>query len=58
MHPYYTNVFASNIIEKYENRPDNLHSIFLADFESNYDTKKADYLPIEPDEIKSYIIQY
>ena len=27
MHPDDTNVFASNIINKYENRPDNLHSM-------------------------------
>ena len=27
MYPDDTNVFASNIINKYENRPDNLHSM-------------------------------
>ena len=41
------------IIEKYENRPENLHSMCLADFVSSHVSKKADYLPIEPDEIKS-----
>ena len=51
-----TNVFASNIIGKYKNRPDNLHSMSLADFASSYVTKMADNLPIEPDQIKSYIV--
>ena len=27
MHPDGTNVFAFNVIDKYENRPDNLHSM-------------------------------
>ena len=52
MHPDDTNVFASNIIDKFKNWPDNLHPMCLADFESSYVTKNADYLPIEPDEIK------
>ena len=56
MHPDDTNVFASNIIDKYENRPDNLHSICLANFASSYVSKKADDLPIEPNEIKSYTV--
>ena len=56
MHPDDTNVFASNIIDKYENRPDNLHSMCLADFTSSYISKKAEDLPIEPDEIKSYTV--
>ena len=29
----------------------------LADFASSYVTKKADDLPIQPDEIKSYTVQ-
>ena len=56
MHPDNTNVFASNIIDKYENRPNNLHSVCLSDFASSYISKKADDLPIEPDEIKSYTV--
>ena len=35
MHPDDTNVFASNVIDKYENGLDNLHSMCLADFESS-----------------------
>ena len=54
MHPDDTNIFASNIIGKYENRPDTLQSMCLADFASSYVSKKAEDLPIEPDEIKSY----
>ena len=56
MHPDDTNVFASNIIDKYEDRPDNLHSMCLAYFASSYVNKKVDDLPIEPDEIKSYTV--
>ena len=55
MHPDDANVFASNITDKYENRPDNLHSICLADFASSV-SKKAGDLQIEPDEIKSYTV--
>ena len=51
-----TNVSASNIICKYENRPDNLHSVWLPDLVSSYVSKKADDMPIEPDEIKSYTV--
>ena len=55
MHPDGTNVFAFNAIDKYENRPDNLHSIcrLSVDFASIYVTKNTDDLPTEPDEIKS-----
>ena len=56
MHPDDANVFASNIIDKYKNRPDSLHSVRSADFTSNYVSKKADDLPIEPDEIKKYSV--
>ena len=56
MHPDDTNVFASNITDKYENQSDILHSMCLADFASSYVTKKTDDLPVESDEIKSYIV--
>ena len=36
MHPDDTNVFVSNIIDQYKNRPDNLDSMYLADFASSY----------------------
>ena len=53
MHPDDTKIFASNIIDKYGNLPDNLHSVCLADFASSYVTKKLDDLPVERDEINS-----
>ena len=40
MHPEDTNMCASNILDKYENRPDDLHSLCLADFASNYSQQK------------------
>ena len=49
MHPYDINVVTANIIDKCENRADNLHSMCLADFASSYVSKKADNLPIEPE---------
>ena len=56
MHPDDTNVFTSNIIDKYENQLDNLHSVCLADFASSYVSKKVDDLPVAHDEIRSYTI--
>ena len=56
MRPDDTNVFAFNVIDKYKNRTNNLYSMCLADFASTYISKKADNLPIEPDEIKSYAV--
>ena len=56
MHPDDTNVFASNIIDKHENRLDNLHSVCLVDFSFSYITKKPDDLPIKPDEIKRHTV--
>ena len=53
VHPDDKNVFVSNIFDKYENQPDNLHSVCLADFASSYISKKVDNLSMEPDEIKS-----
>ena len=48
-----TNVYASSILDKYENRPNELEDMCLADFASNYVSKKAD-LQVEPEDIKSY----
>ena len=56
MHPEDANVFASNTIDKYENRPDDLHSWCLVDFASNYVSKKSCDEPVESDDIKSYTI--
>ena len=53
-----TNVFASNIIDKYENRPDDQHSLCLADFASNYVSKKSGDVPVDSDDIKGYTVQY
>ena len=55
MHPEDTIVFASNIIDNHENRPDDLHSLCLADFASNYVSKTSD-VAVETDDIKSYTV--
>ena len=54
MHPDDADVFPSKIIDKYKNRPDNLHSMCSADFPPSYVSRKINGLPIEPDEIKCY----
>ena len=58
MHPGDTNLFASNIIDKYENRPDDLHSLCLADFASNYVSKKSDDVPVGQMILKALLFQY
>ena len=40
----------------WKNRPGNSHPMDEADFASTYVAKKADHVPIEPDEIKSYTV--
>ena len=56
MHSVDTNVFASNIIDKYESWPDNLYLMCLQDFASIYANKKEDEVQIELDEIKGYTV--
>ena len=41
MHTDNTNVFLYNIIDKYENRPNNVHLMCLADVASSYISKKG-----------------
>ena len=55
MNPEDTNVYASSVLDKYENRPDELEQMCLADFATNYVSKKAD-LQVEPEDIKSYTV--
>ena len=54
MDPEDTNVYATNIIEKYTNRPDDLEQLCYTDFGTNYINKKADEVPVEYGDIKSY----
>ena len=53
MHPDDTNVYANNILDKYENRPDDLEQMCLADFASNYTTQKPNK-DRDPEDIESY----
>lgn len=48
-----TNIYAPNI-DRFENCPDNLDDIYLADFTASYAFEKAD-MSHEPDDEKSYI---
>ena len=56
MHHDDTNVLASDIIEEYENRSDNLHSLCLVDFTLSIASKKASDVHIEPGNVKSYTV--
>ena len=50
-----TNVYASSVLDKYENRPNELEEMCLADFATNYVSKKAD-VQVEAEDIKSYTV--
>ena len=56
MHPDDTDLFPSNIIDKYKIRPDNLHLMCSAAFAPSYISRKINYLPIETDEVKCYTV--
>lgn len=58
MHNDNANMFASNIIEKYKNRLDNLHSICLADFAFSYVCKKASNLQFSLMKSEAALLQY
>lgn len=49
-----TNIYEPNIRDRYENHPDNLNDMCLADFATTYIYKKVD-VDFEPDDEKSYI---
>ena len=53
MDPSDTNIYAPNIIDRYENRPDELNEMCYADFAANYIPESADVV-YEPDDIRSY----
>ena len=55
MHPDDTNVYASSVLDKYKNRPNNLEEMCLADFATNYVSQKAD-VKVEDEDIKSYTV--
>ena len=54
MDPGDTNIYAYNIIDRYENRPDNSDDKYLAGFAASYIFEKADMNNEQEDE-KSYI---
>ena len=54
MDPEDNNVYATNIIDKYANRPDVLEQICYADFATNYISKKVDEVQVESEDIKNY----
>ena len=54
MDPEDNNIYAYNIIDRYENHPDNSDDKYLADFTASYIFEKADINYEQKDE-KSYI---
>ena len=53
MDPDDSNIFATNMIEKYASRPNDLEHMCYADFASTYISKNANEVP-EPDDIQNY----
>ena len=53
MDPDDTNIFATNIIEKYENRPDILEDMSYADFATSYISQNVQEIPDE-DDLRNY----
>ena len=56
MHHDDTNIYALNMLDKYENRPDELEKLCLADFACNYINKKVIDIQTESEDIRSYTI--
>ena len=56
MHPDDTNVYATSLLDKYENRPDELEQLCLADFGCNYVSKKGIDVQVVSEDIKSYTV--
>jgi len=54
MDPDDTNVYKTNMLEKYANRPDNLEDLCYADFATNYTTCKSLESQIEGDDVQNY----
>ena len=50
-----TNIYASGILDRYENRPDDLNDLCLADFASSYISKKAVDITVEFEDLNNYI---
>ena len=53
MDPDDTNIFTTNMIEKYINRPNDLENMCYADFATTYISKNVEEIPDE-ENIKSY----
>ena len=53
MDPEDTNVYATNLIDRYVNRPDTLDDMCYADFATNY-TSKRDPITLDDDDIQNY----
>ena len=53
MDPNDTNVFAPNLLDRYENRPDSLNNMCLADFAANYISEKVK-VKLDPDDVEAY----
>ena len=54
MNPDDTNVYSTNILERYQNRPDTLENLCLADFASSYDYASKIEIHEEQEDLCSY----
>ena len=56
MDPDDTNVYATNVLDRYKNRPDQLENMCYADFAANYISEQAD-IKYEADDVRRYTSQ-
>ena len=54
MHPDDTNIYTTNMLEKYACRPDDLEEMCYADFATNYISTKAEDMKIDSEDIRNY----
>ena len=54
MHPDDTNIYTTNMLEKYACRPDDLEEMCYADFATNYISIKAKDMKIDSEDIRNY----
>ena len=56
MDPDDTNVYKTNMLEKYANRPDRLDDMYYADYATNYITNNAFESPMESEDVLNYTV--
>ena len=58
INPGDTNIYALSILDKYENRSDDLDGFCLADFASNYVSKRALDVTANSEDLQNYTLYW